>query len=329
MTTGVIALAVPLSTSFAGEFLILAGVFQQGWVWAVIGATGIVLAAMYMLRAISGILHQEPGPAVSDAALDLRLGELAVVVPLVVCLLGLSAWPNLISGHASARQPGEHDDRGGARQVIVKPHVDWFAISPSLSLLAAAALLLMVAVFVPVGPRGAPSPRSSVSQGSRPHSSSQCSSTCGARWRRRSSATRSIATAGRRSRRCLIAGAGGDCGADRLSGTHARRAHRRVLRAAHRRRRRDGVLRPGGEPDDALPRPRVVLDRALRADGDRHRPDRIARGRPQVPDRRRGRLGDAALRLGARLRRRPASCRSTRSGRTGTAATRCSSSASR
>ncbi len=39
--------------------------------------------------------------------------------------------------------------------MIVKPHVDWFAISPSLSLLAAAALLLMVAVFVPVGPRRA------------------------------------------------------------------------------------------------------------------------------------------------------------------------------
>jgi NADH-quinone oxidoreductase subunit M len=100
MTTGIIALAVPLSTSFAGEFLILAGVFQQGWGWAVIGAIGIVLAAMYMLRTISGVLHQEPGPAVTDSALDLRLGELAIVVPLVLCLLGLSAWPNLISGHA-------------------------------------------------------------------------------------------------------------------------------------------------------------------------------------------------------------------------------------
>jgi NADH-quinone oxidoreductase subunit N len=33
--------------------------------------------------------------------------------------------------------------------VIHKPHVDWFALSPSLSLLAAAGLLLMVAVFVP------------------------------------------------------------------------------------------------------------------------------------------------------------------------------------
>jgi NADH-quinone oxidoreductase subunit N len=37
--------------------------------------------------------------------------------------------------------------------VIAKPHVDWFAISPSLALLAAAGLLLMVAVFVPAGPR--------------------------------------------------------------------------------------------------------------------------------------------------------------------------------
>ena len=84
MTVGVIALAVPLSTSFAGEFLILAGVFQQGWAWAVVGAVAIVLAAMYMLRAISAVLHQDVGlGGVRDSALDLRLGELAVVVPLV------------------------------------------------------------------------------------------------------------------------------------------------------------------------------------------------------------------------------------------------------
>jgi NADH-quinone oxidoreductase subunit N len=39
--------------------------------------------------------------------------------------------------------------------VIHKPHVDWFALAPSLSLLAASGLLLMVAVFVPRGPRRA------------------------------------------------------------------------------------------------------------------------------------------------------------------------------
>ncbi len=100
MTIGVISLAVPLSSSFAGEFLMLAGVFQQHWAWAVVGAVAMVLAAMYMLRLISAVLHRDVGPAVPDAALDLRLGEVAVVVPLVLCLVGLSAWPNLISGHA-------------------------------------------------------------------------------------------------------------------------------------------------------------------------------------------------------------------------------------
>jgi NADH-quinone oxidoreductase subunit M len=104
MATGVIALAVPLSTSFAGEFLILAGVFQQGWGWAVVGAAAIVLAAMYMLRAISAVLHREVGSAVPESALDLRIGELGVVVPLLACLIGLSAWPNLITQRAFGGQ---------------------------------------------------------------------------------------------------------------------------------------------------------------------------------------------------------------------------------
>ncbi|MEI8104651.1 MAG: NADH-quinone oxidoreductase subunit M [Actinomycetes bacterium] len=106
MTTGVIALAVPLSSNFAGEFLILAGVLAQGWAYAVIGAASIVLAAMYMLRLISGVLHQDQGAAVTDAALDLRRGELAIVLPLVALLLALSAWPAVISGHATGHGPG-------------------------------------------------------------------------------------------------------------------------------------------------------------------------------------------------------------------------------
>jgi NADH-quinone oxidoreductase subunit M len=105
MTTGIIALAVPGSTTFAGEFLILAGVFQQGWGYAVVGAVAIVLAAMYMLRLISAVLHQARGSAVADAALDLRPGELGVLVPLVACLLALSVWPAAISDRAFSERP--------------------------------------------------------------------------------------------------------------------------------------------------------------------------------------------------------------------------------
>ncbi len=97
MVTGVIALAVPGSSAFAGEFAILAGVFSQGWFYAVIGAVAIVLAAMYVLRMISAVLHEKRGPSVHRDALDLRAGELAILVPLVAILLVLSAWPAAIS----------------------------------------------------------------------------------------------------------------------------------------------------------------------------------------------------------------------------------------
>ncbi|HSC51803.1 MAG TPA: NADH-quinone oxidoreductase subunit M [Gaiellaceae bacterium] len=97
MTTGVIALAVPGSAAFAGEFAILAGVFTTGWGYSVVGAAAIVFAAMYMLRLISAVLHRSPGRAVTEAALDLRPAELGIIVPLVLCLLVLSAWPSAIT----------------------------------------------------------------------------------------------------------------------------------------------------------------------------------------------------------------------------------------
>ncbi len=92
MATGIIALAVPGSSAFAGEFLILTGVFPHGWGYAVVGGIAIVLAAMYMLRLISAVLHRSPAPQTEDAR-DLRPGELALFVPLLLCLLALSAWP--------------------------------------------------------------------------------------------------------------------------------------------------------------------------------------------------------------------------------------------
>jgi hypothetical protein len=57
---------------------------------------------MYILRLISGVLHREVGGAVGPEDRDLRPAELAIVVPLVACLLALSAWPAAISDRAFA-----------------------------------------------------------------------------------------------------------------------------------------------------------------------------------------------------------------------------------
>jgi NADH-quinone oxidoreductase subunit M len=101
----VIALAVPGSSAFAGEFLILNGIFTRGWGWAVVGAVAIVLAAMYVLRLISAVLHLDVGSAVPEAALDLRPAETSVVLPLVAILLVLSFWPAAITDHSFGKSP--------------------------------------------------------------------------------------------------------------------------------------------------------------------------------------------------------------------------------
>src|SRR5207248_294270 len=83
-------------------------------------------------RLISAVLHDRVGPAVSEAALDLRPGELAVVVPLVALLVGLSAWPNAIAGHAfgaatanAAIQSSLVESPGGANELLAAVPLKW------------------------------------------------------------------------------------------------------------------------------------------------------------------------------------------------------------
>jgi NADH-quinone oxidoreductase subunit M len=102
---GVIALAVPGSSVFASEFLVLNGVFTVGWGWAVAGGLAIVIAALYMLRAVSATLHVDVGSAVPKSARDLRPAELTAIVPLIAILIALSVWPAAITDHTFTGDP--------------------------------------------------------------------------------------------------------------------------------------------------------------------------------------------------------------------------------
>jgi NADH-quinone oxidoreductase subunit M len=86
-------LAVPGSSMFVSELYILVGAFQQQAVLGGAAACGIVLAAMYTLRWYSGLAHESNGERVSDDTPDLRRGELAIAVPLIVLLLAITAYP--------------------------------------------------------------------------------------------------------------------------------------------------------------------------------------------------------------------------------------------
>jgi NADH-quinone oxidoreductase subunit M len=89
------ALGLPGLCGFAGELLILTGVYKAGFTGAAaLALIPIVLSAAYMLRLFQGVMH---GPGVQDAPArpDLTFGEGLALAPLVVAivLLGVDAGP--------------------------------------------------------------------------------------------------------------------------------------------------------------------------------------------------------------------------------------------
>ncbi len=86
-------LAMPGSTNFTGEFLILLGVFRAKAAIAVVAFTGVALASVYMLRAFIRMMHNRVGPKAESRDVGFLHG--AVLVPLVLLILGLSAYPQV------------------------------------------------------------------------------------------------------------------------------------------------------------------------------------------------------------------------------------------
>ena len=84
-------LAMPGSSNFVGEFLILLGVFEAKLAIALIASTGVVLAAFYALRLYIRSMHNRTGPRTEPREMTLRDG--LVLVPLVLAILAIALFP--------------------------------------------------------------------------------------------------------------------------------------------------------------------------------------------------------------------------------------------
>jgi NADH-quinone oxidoreductase subunit M len=84
-------LAMPGSSNFVGEFLILLGVFKAKLVIAVIAFAGVVMASVYALRLFIRAMHNRVGPRVSSREIGVLDG--AVLVPLVAVIVFLALYP--------------------------------------------------------------------------------------------------------------------------------------------------------------------------------------------------------------------------------------------
>ena len=83
-------LAMPGSSNFIGEFMILLGTFNSNLAIAVIASLGVLGASYYALRLFIGAMHNRVGGRVRS--FEIGRNELAVV-PLVVIILVLAFYP--------------------------------------------------------------------------------------------------------------------------------------------------------------------------------------------------------------------------------------------
>ena len=90
------SIGVPGLNGFVGEFLVLIGSFETARWWTVVAATGVILAALYLLWAYQRVFHGEPDEANSTfAELKPREGALLLVFIALIGFTGLYPKPML------------------------------------------------------------------------------------------------------------------------------------------------------------------------------------------------------------------------------------------
>jgi len=87
------SLGLPGLNGFVGEFLVILGAFVRNRTWAVIAATGVILAAVYLLWAYQRVFHGPIDIQENRAVRDLSFREGLAVVPLVAAIVLIGVWP--------------------------------------------------------------------------------------------------------------------------------------------------------------------------------------------------------------------------------------------
>jgi NADH-quinone oxidoreductase subunit M len=100
------SIALPGTNGFVGEFLVLLGSFRTYPVITAIATTGVIVAAAYLLPALQRIIYNPLTDPENEKLPDLSARELAVLIPLLVCILWLGVYPKpfLRRMEPSARQ---------------------------------------------------------------------------------------------------------------------------------------------------------------------------------------------------------------------------------
>jgi NADH-quinone oxidoreductase subunit M len=87
------SIGLPGLNGFVGEFLVLLGAFQTLPTFAIIGALGVILAAVYMLWMYQRVIFGELTHEANTHLMDLTLREVVVLVPVVLLIVWIGLYP--------------------------------------------------------------------------------------------------------------------------------------------------------------------------------------------------------------------------------------------
>jgi NADH-quinone oxidoreductase subunit M len=90
------SIGLPSTNGFVGEFLVLVGSFAGHPVAVVLATAGVIVAAMYLLPALQRIIYNPLDKKENEKLLDLSPRELAVLVPLLLCIVWIGVYPKPI-----------------------------------------------------------------------------------------------------------------------------------------------------------------------------------------------------------------------------------------
>ncbi|HVY54819.1 MAG TPA: NADH-quinone oxidoreductase subunit M, partial [Thermodesulfobacteriota bacterium] len=87
------SIGLPILNGFVGEFLILLGTFEFNYVYAALGATGIILGAVYMLTAYQKVMFGPLDKPENKALHDINAREILVLLPIAVMMFVMGIFP--------------------------------------------------------------------------------------------------------------------------------------------------------------------------------------------------------------------------------------------
>ncbi len=88
------SIGLPGLNGFVGEFLVLIGTFLTNKWYAVIATSGVIFAAVYMLRMFQRVMFGKLDKEENQQLTDLSAREIAVLVPVVVMIILIGVWPS-------------------------------------------------------------------------------------------------------------------------------------------------------------------------------------------------------------------------------------------